>query len=59
MQIVVVDGKCCIAITKKVDNIGRIVIPVDFVRALNMQTHQKLDFIMTDDGLLVKKSVIK
>ncbi len=40
---------------RKIDKLGRICLPVEFRRRENLQTDDKVEMIVTDDGLLMQK----
>lgn len=40
---------------RKIDKLGRICLPIEFRRRENLQTDDKVEMIVTDDGLLMKK----
>ena len=40
---------------RKIDKLGRICLPVELRRRENLQTDDKVEMIVTDDGLLMQK----
>lgn len=42
-------------ITRPLDNLGRIVIPMEFRKELNISEKDKLSIYLLEDGLYVKK----
>lgn len=43
------------SVTRKVDELGRIVIPSDFREALNLQSGSRLEIYMEGDQIVMKK----
>ncbi len=43
-----------ISVTKKIDELGRIVLPVDYRRALGVTVDSVLSISFTDGGILIK-----
>ena len=43
---------------RKIDKLGRICLPVEFRRRENLQTDDKVEMIVTDDGLLMQFSKV-
>lgn len=41
-------------ITRKLDQLGRLVIPRELRKALNMEEGQRLEMVLVEDGILVK-----
>ena len=40
---------------RKVDDLGRIVIPMEFRKTLNIRNYDKLEIFMVQDGFFLKK----
>jgi len=43
------------AMTRKVDELGRIVLPMDYRRHYGINPTDEIDIIPTEDGILLKK----
>lgn len=43
------------AMTRKVDELGRIVLPMDYRRHYGIKPTDDIDIIPTEDGILLKK----
>lgn len=42
-------------ITKKIDNVGRIVIPINYRERLDLQYDDIVEIYLLDDGIFIKK----
>lgn len=41
---------------RKIDELGRIVLPIELRQALNLQEKDSLEIFLKDDGIFIKKS---
>jgi len=50
-----------IAITaiKKIDKLGRVVIPVDFRKSLNIKSRDEVEIFVESDTIIIKKNITK
>lgn len=42
-------------ISRKLDNLGRIVIPIEYRKELEIKSYDMLEMLLTDKGVLIRK----
>ena len=45
------------SVTKRIDNLGRIVVPIEMRKCYKMEINDEIELVPTEDGVLMKKKI--
>ena len=47
------------SVTKRIDNLGRIVVPIEMRKCYKIEINDEIELIPTEDGIIMKKKIKK